>query len=222
MTSPHIGPGHVHANYSTFNQVGGNQTIIYNNTTLIISPGLSRNRISVLSDTQSLPTYRPQTFQQGGHFSSSAVAIIGTVVGLIETITDELLVDSKQSSSMHRDLALELESLQRTLSLTRLAVQIYQDRPLGQSLANTITPEVLACLFTLQELLDHIGSTWLDLCITSASRFWRRIWGVRWDGDESTLLRKKLSSSRQSLQGLLMALHSYVLFTIRRSLLKTS
>jgi hypothetical protein len=99
------------------------------------------------------------------------------VVRLIEKIT-ELLMDSSKVSIGHRNLALELESLQITLTLTRLAIQMYENKPLSESLANTITPEVLGCLSVLWELFDRIDGTWVDLSITSIGGFWRRIWGV--------------------------------------------
>ena len=38
----------------------------------------------------------------------------------------------------------------------RLAIQMYGDEPLGYSLTNTITPEVLRCFFLLRELFDSL------------------------------------------------------------------
>jgi hypothetical protein len=105
---------------------------------------------------------------------------------------------------------LELESLQKTLTLSRLAIQKY-DKPLCQILANTIIPEVLQCFFVLGELLDSIGGTWPDFSIMDVGSLCRRIWWAMLGGDEFFPLRKKLSYSRQFLQGLLMALHSYIL-----------
>jgi hypothetical protein len=126
------------------------------------------HRISIdATHTLSLPIYHSETSQQGGvvpYSSSNTIAIVGTTVGLIEKVT-ELLMHCRQSSIGYRDLALELES-----------IQMYEKKPLGQSLASTITPEVLGCLFTLWELLDRIDGTWLDLSITSVGGFWCRIW----------------------------------------------
>ena len=193
-----------------------NQTTNY--TILVISPCVSpqRNHRVSIADTpiysheSSLARQIPVTYTP-----SNAVFVVGAVVDLIEKIT-ELLMDSRQSSIAggHRELALELESLQMTLTLTRRAIQMYENKPMGQSLVNTITPEVLGCLFALRELFDRIDGTWLDLSITSIGGLWRRIWTVCWDRDTFPLLRRKLSYSRQSLQGLLMALHWYVLFVI--------
>jgi hypothetical protein len=103
------------------------------------------------------------------------------------------------------------------LTLTRLAIQLYENKSLSQSLVNAIVPAVLRCLSGLQELDDIIDGTWLDLSLNTIGGFWHRIWCAWWDGDEFCLSRKKLSCSRQSLQGLLMALHSYVSFAIHHS-----
>jgi hypothetical protein len=211
--------GYVDARHSTFTQVGRDQ-IIQNCVTLIISPSVSpqnRPRIAVETiDTLPQPIYCPGTSLKGcivSYSSSNVVGIVHAAVGLIEEIT-ELLMDCRQSSKAHLDFALELESLQRTLSLTRLAIQMYENQPLGQSLANTIAPEVLRCYCALWELFDSINGTWLDVSINSIGGFWRRIWCAWWDGDEFSLSRQKLSYSRQSLQGLLTALRSYVPFSI--------
>jgi hypothetical protein len=164
--------------------------------------------------TPSPPVYRPKTSQQRDpvvYTSSSAVAHVAAVVDLIDKIS-ELLLDCRLSSNGHLDLALELESLQMTMTLTRFVLQMYENQPLGQSLANTITPGIQECVFVLQELLDSIDDTWLDVSISSVGGFCLRIWRAWLDGDEFSLLRKKLSDSRQPLQGLLTALRSYVSF----------
>ena len=201
---------YVDARQSTFTH---DQTI-QNYVTIIISPSVSPKRPRIAVDTiDTLPQPIGTSLKECivSHSSSNAVGIIGTIVGLIEKITEQLM-DCRQSSNL--DWALELESLQRTLSLTRLAVQMYENKPLGQTLANTITPEVLRCCCVLLELFDSINGTWLDVSINSIGGFWHRIWCAWWDGDEFSLSRQKLSYSRQSLQGLLMALQSYVPFSI--------
>ena len=206
---------YVDARQSTVTQVGRDQIQNYNYF-IIISPSISPKRPRIAVDTiDTLPQPIGTSLKECivSHSSSNAVGIIGTTVGLIEKITEQLM-DCRQSSNAHLDLALELESLQMTLSLTRLAVQMYENKPLGQGLANTITPEVMRCYCILSELFDSINGTWLDVSINTIGGFWRRIWCAWWDGDEFSLSRRKLSYSRQSLQGLLMALRSYVPFSI--------
>jgi hypothetical protein len=210
---------HVDARQSTFNQVGGDQTtIIHNHLTIILPPGLSRRRSCLaidIADTLSLPIRGTETSSHeilGRYSSSSTIALIGTAVDLVEQIA-ELLMDCTQTPDGLWDLALELESLQRTLTLIRLAIQMYDNQPLGYSLTNTITPEVLRCFFILRELFDSVDGAWLDVTITSIFGFWRRI---RWAmlGEDNFALLKKLSASRQSLQALLVALYSYVSFIL--------
>jgi hypothetical protein len=138
------------------------------------------------------------------------VAAVDTATGLLDKIMPFLL-DRRYSSNSRQDLALELESLHQTLILTKLTVKKYDNTPLGQSLANMITPEVKLCSVTLQELVDSINSTCLGLSFTSIRGLWWQIWWAMLGGDEFASLRKKISYSRQSLQHLLVTMHSYVL-----------
>jgi hypothetical protein len=217
MASTHVGP--FDARHSTFYHAGRDQTMIHNYNILIISPGGSRQRppriaVDTANTTSSFicsPEFLPGSLV--AYSSPNALALISAAVGSIDQIT-ELLMDNRQSSSGHRDLALELESLQRSLTLTRLAIQRYDNTPLGRSLANTIIPEVLKCFLVLQDLFNNVDGTWLDFNITTVGGLCRRIWWDLWDGDQFASLRKKLCHSRQSLQALLMALRSYVLLVL--------
>jgi hypothetical protein len=167
-----------------------------------------------------IPTDLPRPFQvlsQGSlvaYRSSDVVAAVDAALGLINQ-TVELLRDCRNSSNCCLNLILEIHSLQQTLTLARSTVQKYDKTPLAHSLANIIIPEVQRCSLVLQELIDSIDSPWLDITITSVGGFWRRIWWSVWVGGQSAPLGKKLSRSRQLIQGLLMALHSYVLVVIQ-------
>jgi hypothetical protein len=212
--------GYVDARQSTFIRAGRDQTMIHNHYHIYISPyGDSRLRPRIgidISDNLSLPIGSPETLPQGSfvpYCSYDAVPIVGGAIALIDQIT-ELLMDCRQSSSGRRDLVLELESLRKTLVLTRLTIRKYDNRPLGQSLAKTITPEVLRCSFILQELLDSVDGAWLDFSITTVGGLWRRFWWAILGGDELASVREKLCYSWQSLQGLLMALCSCVLLRL--------
>jgi hypothetical protein len=207
------------ARHSNFIHVGRDQHNVTNNYRIYfclfdpqqmahhVSNSLSNNLLRLVSSPEilspgSLVTHRSEL--------SNAVAIVDTVVGLIDKIAD-LLMECTDFSNGLRDLALEFESLQKTLTLTRLVIRKYDNKPLGQVLIKTVTPEVVQCFIVLQELLGNVDGTWLGFNVTSISNLWRRIWWGRWDGDEFAMLKMRLSGSRQSLQGLLMALHSYVL-----------
>jgi hypothetical protein len=222
--------GYVDARQSNFNQIGRDyhQTTFHNPTIhyhIYLSPSRSPrrpHRIAIdiadplsplIGITDITPQGRPVTYS-----SSDAVGIIGASIGLVDQITDSM-TGYGQSSNGHRDLALELGSLQRTLTLARLAIQVYDDKCLGQSLTNTMTPGALRCFFELQELLDSINGSWLDFSITSVGGLCRRIWSTVFDGDVFASSKKKLSYHRQSLQGLLMALRSYVLLVLCQTVL---
>jgi hypothetical protein len=151
------------------------------------------------------PTPDHQVLQRSLHSTvyrlSEVLFIIDTVVDLIIQITN-LLVDP---GDHRRDLKLELKSLQQTLILIRLAIQEYDDRPLGQSLAYTITPEVHRCSTVLSELYDSIKGTGLRLLRTSIKDLWRSVWWSRPDVDSSEM---KLRDIRILLGGILSALSS--------------
>jgi hypothetical protein len=67
--------------------------------------------------------------------------------------------------------------------------QRYDNTPLGRSLANTITLEVLKCFLVLQDLFNNVDGTWLDFNITTIGGLCRQIWWDLWDGDQFALLR---------------------------------
>ena len=119
------------------------------------------------------------------------------------------LLDRNHASSNLRDLALELETLHQTLTLIKFTIQKYNNIPLGQSLANFITPEISRCFAALQELLGSITDTRLCLSSTSIGHLWRLVWRAVLR-NEFASVRKKLFISRQSFQVLLFTLHSCV------------
>jgi hypothetical protein len=150
------------------------------------------------------PTPDHQVLQRSLHSTANRLSevlfIIDIVIDLIIRITN-LLVDPGDPSNNCRDLKLELKSLQQTLILIRFAIQEYDDRPLGQSLAYTITPEVQRCSTVLSELYDLIKGTGLRLLHTSIKDL-----RSRWPDVAS--LKMKLRDIRISLGGILSALNS--------------
>ena len=204
---------YIDARHSTINRVGRDHVVNHYHI-LYISPGSLRlrSRLKVadnIGDNLSLPVGNAESLLPRNlmvYSSSAAVAIVHSATSLVDTVT-ELLMDYRQSSSGYWDLALELESLQKTLILCRLIIHKYNDKPLGQSLIDAITPEVLACFLVLQELINSVD-TCVDFSFTSIGGWCRQIWWTMFDGDEFASVRKRLCRSRQLLQGLLMALHS--------------
>jgi len=213
--------GFVDARQCTFNQVGRDQ--IYNRTQyyISISPFCSRQRPYRITNNLSQP--RRSGPIEGSHVIThqpDATPNVNTTAGLIDQTIPSL--NCRYLSNGCQDLAPELESLHQTLTLIKLTLQKYKDTLLGQSLANMITKEVKQCSAALQKLWDSLDDTWLNIRITSISGLWRRIWCGDWDEVGLALSRKTLSVSRQSLQVLLVTLHSYVaLFPTLSRLLKS-
>lgn len=215
------------ARRSTFNDVGHDQTIVYNSGPTVHnvhihfslfgsaqtphhlppSPRTSNDDNSnILQPTSESRTSSQRRLVTTHHFSETAF-VVETAVGLIVEIAT-VLIDRRDVSNNNWDFELELKSLRQTLSLTGLAVQEYRHSPLGQSLANTITPEAEQCCAVLRDLLHGIDDTRQGLNSTIINRLWRLVWRERWDGDELTLLRMKLFRIRKSLNGFLKALNS--------------
>ena len=157
------------------------------------------------------PTSGPQTLASYQHSLPMAryhaVSGVDSGVDLVDQIKT-LLINYRDFSKSRREFELELISLQQILTLTGLAIHVYNDRQLGQTLFHTLSPEVERSCVILQRLLGSIDDTWLGFRFTSIVDLWRQIWWGRWDGDEYDSWRKELSHSRQLLQGFLVALHS--------------
>jgi hypothetical protein len=141
------------------------------------------------------------------HLPESIDAIAATTRLTIEIVN---LLMVPQAEEPHKELRLELTALNESLVMAGAAIQEYQDRSLGQSLINAITPEVKRCRIVLEELFDRVDGTRRSLNHTSIQDLWRPVWWNRWTGDELVLLRTKLSQCRESLRGFMMALNSCV------------
>ena len=216
-----------HSNYtdasrSTFNDVGHDQTfnnnVRINHATISICLSGSGQTLQLLGPTAGpgtllqsvpVPTYHP----------SAIVSAVDIAVGLIVNIVRLLLTES---SDGHRHLERELKSLCQSLILTRSAIQVYEYTPLGQSLANTIHPEIGRCHAVLQETLDKIVHCRESLKSTSIGGLWFQVWWSTWDGDELASSRIKLAARQETLNEFLMALNSYVLIFRTSAPAKTS
>jgi hypothetical protein len=137
---------------------------------------------------------------------------VGIATGLILEIINLLIEHAKQSAVEHRELMLELKALYEVLVLTGTAILEYENRPLGHSLVNVVSHEAIRCSVVLEEVLERVSGTREGLNRTKIGGLWQSIWWRRWNGDELSWLRRKLSQSRQLLGGFLIALNSYVLF----------
>jgi hypothetical protein len=218
-----FGHSHVDARHSSFSQVEGDfnwhQTV--NNPTINYTIQIS----GCSSCTSRLP-YNPSlsisrvpeaVFQRDFPViihSSVTIPVVDAAVDLIVQITDKL-IDPRDVSINHRDLRGQLKSLQQTLIMVGLAVNEYQNGPLGQCLINAISPEMARCCIGLQELLLRVNDTCMGLKFTKIGSFWLPIWQERWKGDELLALRRCLYRGSKLFEGLLMALYSCVFTPFR-------
>ena len=137
---------------------------------------------------------------------------VGIATSLILEIINLLIEHANQSPVERRELMLELKALYEVLVLTDTAIQEYENRPLGHSLVNVVTHEVIRCSVVLEDVLERVSGTREGLDRTKIGGLWPSVWWRRWNGDELSWLRKKLFHSQQLLGGFLIALNSYVLF----------
>jgi hypothetical protein len=100
-----------------------------------------------------------------------------------------------------------LEPLRRILSLTDIAIQVFEDTPLGQYLSASINPEAAQCLVTLQLMLDRINRYRCTLASTPIRDLWPL---VLWSDYEVLGLTWRLTAHRDSLGQYLVSLNSLV------------
>jgi hypothetical protein len=192
----------VDTRHSRFNQAAGdwNQTCISTaNYYYYINSSTSDSQqiAHVIQDNHSMELSRP-TFSDGmvsqrgvatkPYHSFDALSVIGTAVGLIAQLTDGLIRRGDPSNN-------QLRSLNQTLTQLEFAIKVYNGRPLGQSLANTITPEVKQCVVVMLEWLEMVKDPW---------RLFRR----KTLDEHEVALKRDLSYRQTSLDGLLIALDS--------------
>ena len=185
--------------------------ISVNNISLFGPRQIANHVPNILGDNLPRPISSPNSLAQRPlvtYRSSDTANIVDITTNLIDQITPFLL-DPNCSSNKLRHMALELESLHQTLTLIKLTIQKYNNTPLGQSLADFITPEINRCFAALQELLGSTDDIRLCLSSTNIGHLWRLVWRAMLR-DEFASLRKKLSISLQSFHALLFTLHSCV------------
>jgi hypothetical protein len=89
------------------------------------------------------PTFHPTISYSGNIAARLIIKIV------------ELLMDPEYSD-YHRDLKMELESLQQTLTLAGLAIYAYEYTPLGRSLADIMNQEAERCCVVLKDLIPSM------------------------------------------------------------------
>ncbi|KIM86315.1 hypothetical protein PILCRDRAFT_322193 [Piloderma croceum F 1598] len=138
------------------------------------------------------------------HHNRSACDVASNLIVEIK----RLLVDLTKFSVDYQYLRDLLNNLHQTLFLTRLAIQAYEDTPLGPNLAVVVVPVVEQCQVVLQHMLDSIESYRRILYSTPIRDLWPP---VLWSS--SKVLAKlvwKLSAHQRALGQFLVALNSQV------------
>ena len=200
---------------STFIDVGRDQT---HNTTIhhqtinlnISVSGSTRNLHHFLRDvTDDVPAWGAQELQKMA-IALSSHSTAGTSGDTVARLIIEIvqLLMHTETSGDYRNLKLELESLQQTLTLVGLAVHAYEYTQLGRSLANIMNQELERCRVVLQELLDTINGYRWGLRSTRIHYYWSQVWWSGCDMDRLMALRQKLSACQGSLSRCLKGLKS--------------
>ena len=204
---------------SNFTTVGRDQNIHQTINITIAGSNLDQALPRVLRDLDSIsqwPTSSPEVSSRKDVIAQvyPLDTEVNVTSGLIDKI-EQMLVDSTLAGppDCNRGLREELRPLRQTLTLTALAINAYRSTPLGQSLATSINPEVERCCAVLQELFDSIRSCRQSMFATYIRDLWYHVWWSGLEEDEFASLRMELLKIRKSLEGSLMALHSYVPFT---------
>lgn len=201
---------------SNFTTVGRDQNFHQTINITITGSNLDQALPRVLRDLDGIsqwPTSSPEVSSRKDVIAQvyPLDAEVNIASGLIDKI-EQMLVDSTPPDC-NRGLREELQPLRQTLTLTGIANKAYRSTPLGQSLATSINPEVERCCAVLQELFDSIRSCRQSMFATYIRDLWYHVWWSGWEEDEFASLRMELLKIRKSLEGSLMALHSYVPFT---------
>jgi hypothetical protein len=144
------------------------------------------------------------------NYASSVASIVDICISLTVDIINLLRAERSIQS---RRLEGKLNSLCTSIILTRLAVEAYEYTPIGQNLANTISPEMERCLATLREIFDKINSCWEGLRPTRIGSLWPKVWWGGFNAEELASLTRQISIYQESFNKFLAALNSCVFFT---------
>ena len=137
---------------------------------------------------------------------STAKSTRDIAAGLIVKIVQLLM--SSDASDQFRDLKEDLNILQKTLTLTGLAIQAYERTPLIPSLANILGKETERCLNILRALNGSIDTSQRGLNSTRLAILWDRVRLSAHKEIGLASLRRELSDCQKSLSGCLRVLDS--------------
>jgi hypothetical protein len=157
----------------------------------------------VLGSICHVPPPSSSTFIITSHHNHSPYDVASNLVVEIK----RLLVDLMKFSVDYLYLQDLLNRLHQTLFLTGLAIQAYEDSPLGPNLVVIVIPTVEQCHGILQHMLDSIEVYRRILYSTPIRDLWPL---VLWSTSKVLELVWKLSARQMALGQVLVALNSQV------------
>jgi hypothetical protein len=155
----------------------------------------SSNSETLSRGTDLLPTYR---FQADSAHDVAARLIVSIVQSLMVSATFD----------QFRDLRDDLNKLQQTLTLTGLAIRVYERTLLGRHITTAIGKETERCLGVLRALIESIGAYQRGFNSTRIKFPWSKVWWSTHDMDELASLRRELCDCQKSLGECLLVLDS--------------
>jgi hypothetical protein len=178
----------VDASQSMFNNVQGSQTNTLQQTfNFVLFNFANESRpASSPKSRESLLTPACRSASDAGPTSDTAARLI---VEIVQALMDPKLADHYQ------DLKRELGRLQQTITLTEVAIRIFEFTSLGQSLVEAINQEIKGCCVVLNALHDAIK------CSPFPKSRFGYIWGSSRERASAELaaLRKELFACQKSL-----------------------
>ena len=126
----------------------------------------------------------------------------GLIVSVVHLLTNR--------PNSYGDLKLCLMLLNRSMIMSRLALQIFEYTPLAPNLVRTIKPAILDCRVVLQELLDKLEASREGSSTTGIRHLWGRVLWGGFDNQELCLIKGRLGMHQAALMEFLAALNSYV------------
>ena len=194
------GCGHIDASRSHFSNVGRDQHI----QTINLSVAETTSHETVQKVLLSLPQQSPFSLSTAvltSHHNRSTCDVASNLIVEITRLLDDLTKFSVDYCYIQE----LFKRLHQTLFLTGLAIQVYEDTPLGPNLIASIHPEVEQCCLLLQDILDSIDRYRRILYSTPIRDLWPR---VLWSGSKVHELTWKLSTRQRSLGRFLVSLNS--------------
>lgn len=201
---------HINASGSHMSEVGRDQHNVggdqHFHQTVVIPAAASHEVVQHVLDNHyrvsQQQSYSSSTVDFTSHHHRSPCDLASNLIVDITNLLQSLAAFSVDYRYLQK---LVLKPLHQTLFLTGIALQVYQDTPLGPSLVSSINSTVQQCCTILQSMLHSTHRYRNILCSTPIRDLWPR---VLWSGYEVHVLTWKLTAHQRALGQFLGALNS--------------